>query len=174
MREPGPFFFGLVAVAGIVFAGLSIGEVVAEDRLRGVLDTRGQVTTGVVVDVQERDRAGLPLTVEVVLPDRRHATVGFVSSDEELDIARAEVGEKVELVVDPLDPNQNLVVADYGRWWSGTVVESLDFRTLVPAGASVAACVLAFRARRRRRPSPSVALGLKSRLRSSRESAEEL
>ncbi|TCM47765.1 DUF3592 domain-containing protein [Kribbella sp. VKM Ac-2568] len=157
MREPGPFFFGLVAVAGIVFAGLSVAEVVAEDRLRGVLDARGQVTTGVVMEVQERDRAGLPMSVEVVLPDRRRAEVQFVSSDDDLEIARAEVGEKVELVVDPLDPDQNLVVADYGRWWSGTVVESLDFRTLVPAGAAVVACVLALRARRRRRPAQSVA-----------------
>ena len=163
MRAPGPVFFAFVAVAGIVIGGLAISEFTAEDELRSVLHARGQRATGVVVEVLERSRIDEPLYVEVALPDGRRAEVSFVSSNDDLDLNPAEVGEKVELVIDPRDPQQNMVSEDFDAEWDGGAV-GLASHLYFPAALVIVGGGLGIRAYRLGRPWGGVA-GLRRRTR---------
>ncbi|TDO45928.1 hypothetical protein EV643_112258 [Kribbella sp. VKM Ac-2527] len=141
----------MFAVAGLVLGWLMVDEVMVEDRLRTQLREHGQPVTGVVVQILERSRTDLPLVAEVKLPDGRLAEVSFVSSDEDLELERAEVGKKVQLVVDPRDANLNMLEADFAADWSGVAGE-LPFRLLFPVLLTGTAGTLAVRAYRLGRP----------------------
>jgi hypothetical protein len=155
----------------MLLGGLTVEEVTAEDDLRSRLHARGQQTTGIVVKVLERSRTDEPLYVEVALPDGRRAEVSFISSNEDIDLDRAEVGEKVELVVDPGDPEQNMVADDFAAEWDGRGVE-LTGRLFFPTALVIVGGVLGIRTYRLGRPWGGLA-GMKGRIRAARKELAE-
>ncbi|MFI6676822.1 DUF3592 domain-containing protein [Kribbella sp. NPDC050470] len=151
MSGPGPFFFAIVATAGIVLGGITVNEFAAENELRSLLRARGQQTTGVVVSVLAESRTGEPLAAEVVLRDGRHTEVSFVSSNDDLELDPAAVGESVDLMIDPLSPDQNMVLDDFNADWDGSL-GGIASRLIVPGAIAITGGVLGIRAYRLGRP----------------------
>lgn len=171
MSGPGPFFFTVVAAVGIALGGITVTEFTAENELRSLLRARGQLTTGVVVSVLAESRTGKPLAAEVVLRDGRHTEVSFVSSNDELDLDPAAVGESVDLMIDPLSPDHNMVLEDFNADWDGSF-GGVASRLVIPSGIAITGCVLGIRAYRLGRPWGGLA-GASGRIRARLKSLAE-
>lgn len=88
------------------------------------LDENGLITTGIVVDINEKDFYRSPI---VTFTTQDSQEVSFLSKlDVNVDLFQYEIGQEVEVIYDPSDPQQTAEVNAYwerntAHTWSGVV-----------------------------------------------------